>query len=83
MWQMADVPQHSAADRACRTDGEIGEGAVERAQSQPGLRGELQGTAEEVSDDIGMADDDLELVLGMRPKPPLGRIHAVIVIPAL
>ena len=77
---MTDVPQHSAADCACRADGEIGEGAVERAQSQPGLRGELQGATEKVSDDVGVADDNLEFVLGMRLKPTLGRIRAVVII---
>lgn len=77
---MTDVTQHSAADCARRANGEIRKGAVERAQSQPGFRGELQGATEEVSDDVGVADNDLEFVLGIRPKTTLGRVRAIVII---
>ena len=73
MRQMTYVPQHSAADSASGSDGEISQRAVERTQSQPGLGRELQGAAEEVTDHIGVADDDLELVPRMRHEPTRGR----------
>ena len=63
--QMANVPEHSAAHRSSRSDCQIRQGAVEGAQPQPCLRWNLQSSAGHVTDDIAVADDDLEFVLGV------------------
>ena len=62
---MAYIPKHAAGNRSGRPNGEVSEGAVEGTKAQPGLGGNLQRPAGEVSDDIGVADDDLKFVLGM------------------
>ena len=63
--QMANVPEHSAAHRSSRSDCQIRQGAVEGAKPQPCLRWNLQSSAGHVTDDIAVADDDLEFVLGV------------------
>ena len=62
---MANVPEHSAAHRSSRSDCQIRQGAVEGTKPQPCLRWNLQSSAGHVTDDIAVADDDLEFVLGV------------------
>ena len=63
---MPNVPEHPTRDSAGRSHREVSQAAIEGAEAQPRLGRELQRPAEEIPDNVGVADDDLELVLRLR-----------------
>ena len=59
---MTNVTQHSTADGTGWTDSKISQGAIEGAQTKPSFWWYLQRAAQEITNDIGMANDNLKLV---------------------
>ena len=72
---MAGVPQGSDADPAVRSDGQPGQAGVLQRDPQPRLGWELEGAADEVTDDVCVTHHDLVTVL------PLLRLRPVKVFP--
>ena len=72
---MSGLAQTSEADSATGSDGEDGQRGVLQGDPQPGLGRELERSADEISDDVGVADHDLVTVLS------LGRLGSVEILP--
>ena len=60
---MPYVPQHAAADAARRSNGQICQRAIERTESKPRLRWQLERPAQKVANDIGMTYNDFVFML--------------------
>mmetsp|Transcript_4363 Transcript_4363/g.9198 ORF Transcript_4363/g.9198 Transcript_4363/m.9198 type:complete len:294 (-) Transcript_4363:225-1106(-) len=61
--QMPTIPHHATTDTSRGPNGQVRERAVERAVSQPRLGRQLQGPAHEISNHIGVADNNFKFVL--------------------
>lgn len=59
----ARVTQRSKGHSAVGTDHQVSDAAVVERQSQPTFWGELQCSADDVADDVGVAHEDLVAVL--------------------
>jgi hypothetical protein len=65
---MPNVAQHTATNCPRWSYGKVCQGAIEDTKSQPSLWRKLEGTTKEIANDIGVADDDFEFMLGVRLK---------------
>ena len=57
--QVPDVPNRTDRHVAFRANDDPGQRAVSERHPEPSLRWELESSADEVADDVGMADDEL------------------------
>ena len=64
--QMPNVAEHTTTNSPRWSYCKVCQGAIKNAKSKPCLRRELEGTTKEIPDDIGVADDDFEFMLGVR-----------------
>ena len=60
--QMTHITKHATADGPSGTYRQVGQAAVEIAESQPRFRWQLQSATQEISNHIGMTDNNFKFV---------------------